>query len=177
MMLILNQKLTHQCCECQMPIVIDEIDKKILITLMKDVRTSFAKIARNCGVSTNTIVKRFHKLQESGVISGTSIITNLKDFGYQFPVAADINVKAGMEQEILEALKKTPNIRKCHQVIGKYDIHATFYVENIMEIKKIRDLIKKQKGVKRVGLTATLDDVSYFPSNFLIKHTEKKKIG
>ncbi len=171
MRLILNPKLTHQCGERKMPIVkgdIDEIDKKILITLLKDARTSFAKIARKCGVSNNTIVKRFHRLQESGVISGTSTITNLKDFGYQFPLAIDINAKAGMELKILETLKKMPNFRNCYQVIGKYDIHATFYVENITEIKKIRDLIKKQKGVKRVGMTATLSDISYFPSNFLI---------
>jgi DNA-binding Lrp family transcriptional regulator len=163
-----------------MPIVaedIDEIDAKILKTLLKDARTSFAKIAQECGVSNNTIVKHFHKLQKSGVITGTSLITTLKDFGYQFPLAADINVVAGKEQEILEALKKIPNFRACHQVIGKYDVHATFYVENIEEIEKIRDILKNQKSITRVGLTATLSELSYHPENFLIEPTEKKKNG
>ena len=121
---------------------IDEIDAKILNTLLKDARTSFAKIAKDCGVSTHTIMKHFHELQQSGVITGTSLITRLKDFGYQFPLAADINVLAGKEQEVLKALKKIPNFRACHQVIGKYDIHATFYVENIEEIERIRDMLK-----------------------------------
>ena len=169
-----------QRCECHMStdtVDIDEIDAKILKTLLKDARTSFAKIAQECGVSNNTIVKHFHKLQKSGVITGTSLITRLKDFGYQFPLSADINVVAGKEQEVLENLRKMPNIRGCFKVIGKYDIHAVFYVENIEEIEKIRDTIKNEKSVNRVGLTATLSDLSYFPDNFLIEPTEKKKIG
>jgi DNA-binding Lrp family transcriptional regulator len=159
------------------PADIDEIDAKILNTLLKAARTSFAKIARDCGVSNTTIVKHFHKLQQSGVITGTSLITRLKDFGYQFPLAADINVTTGKEQEVMKALRKIPNFRACFQVIGKYDIHSTFYVENIEEIEEIRDRLKNLKSIIRVGLTATLSELSYFPENLVIEPTEKKKSG
>ncbi len=173
----MNLPKSRECLMNKVPVNIDEIDAKILNTLLKDARTSFAEIAKDCGVSTHTIMKRFRKLQQSGVITGTSLITRLKGFGYQFPLAADINVLAGKEQEVMEALRKIPNFRACFQVIGKYDIHSTFYVENIEGIEKIRDVLKKQKSVIRVGLTATLCELSYFPENFLVEPTEKKKNG
>ncbi|PVX26457.1 MAG: hypothetical protein CW691_01440 [Candidatus Bathyarchaeum sp.] len=159
------------------PANIDKIDAKILRTLLKDARTSFATIAKDCGVSTHTIMKHFRKLQQSGVITGTATITRLKDFGYEFPLAADINVVAGKEKEIMETLQKMQHIRACVQVIGKYDIHAVFHVENIEEIEKIRDAIKNEKSVIRVGLTATLSDLSHVPENLLIEPMEKKKRG
>lgn len=156
---------------------IDEIDAKILKTLLKDARVSFAKIAEDCGVSNNTIVKHFHKLQKSGVITGTSVITRMKDFGYLHPLSVDINVESGLEYKVLEILKKMPNIRSYYQVIGKYDIHAVFHVRTFEEIEQIRDTLKKEKAIKRLGLTATLNEPSIFPANISIKHRESTRNG
>ncbi len=158
----------------EVPAKIDEIDAKILKSLLKDARTSFAKIAKDCGVSHNTVVKHFQKLQQSGVVIGTSILTRMKDFGYQYPLSVDINVVAGKEQRLLEILGKMPNIRSYYQVVGKYDIHAVFHVKNLEEIEEIRDNLKKEKAVKRLGLTATLNQPSIFPKNISIKPSETK---
>ena len=43
---------------------IDEIDLNIIRVLQKDARASFAGIARDCGVSTDTISKRFRKMKK-----------------------------------------------------------------------------------------------------------------
>jgi Lrp/AsnC family leucine-responsive transcriptional regulator len=59
---------------------IDEIDVKILKTLLKDARASFADIARDCIISTNAIVKRFYRLKRTGVIAGTSTMVNMAEF-------------------------------------------------------------------------------------------------
>ena len=45
---------------------IDHIDLKVIRALQKDARTNFADIARDCGVSTDTISKRFRKNEKSG---------------------------------------------------------------------------------------------------------------
>ena len=125
---------------------IDETDVKILEAFLKDARTSFADIARDCGVSTNTIVKRFRKLKKSGVITGTSMIVKMEDFGYQFSLSVDLIVEAGEESHILEELKKMPNIRSCYEVVGKYDIHSVFHIKSFDEIDRIRDDIKKTQS-------------------------------
>lgn len=156
---------------------IDKIDAEILKILLKDARTSFVQIARNCGVTTNTIVKRFKKLQKKGVIIGTATHVNLKDFGIEFPLSVDINVESGHSFQIMERLKRMPRFRSCFQVVGKYDIHALFYVKAFDEIEQIRSLIQREKGIKRVGVTATLNQFGFFPENLSIETLETKKNG
>jgi Lrp/AsnC family transcriptional regulator for asnA, asnC and gidA len=43
---------------------VDQIDRKLIRALQKDARTNFADIARDCGVSTDTISKRFRKMKK-----------------------------------------------------------------------------------------------------------------
>ena len=46
-----------------LPANIDGVDVKIIRALQKDARTGFADIARDCGVSIDTISKQFKKLK------------------------------------------------------------------------------------------------------------------
>jgi Lrp/AsnC family transcriptional regulator for asnA, asnC and gidA len=150
---------------------IDEIDVKILKALLKDARTSFADIARDCGISTTAIVKRFYNLKRSGVIAGTSIRVDLKKIGYNYRLSVDINIEGGNEFNIGDMCKKLPNSVACYQVVGKYDIHTIVYIKTLEQIEQIRQIVKKQEGVKRVGLTATYEG-GIFPENLLIQPTE-----
>ncbi len=156
---------------------IDEIDTKILKTLLKDARTSFSDIAKDCGVSTNAIVKRFYKLKQSGVISGTSIRLNMKKFEYKFALWININIDANEVPYILEWFMKLPNILSCYQVVGKYDVHASVLTKSVEDIHQIRQMVKMQKGVKRVWITASLDGIGCFPENLVIQLMEPKKNG
>jgi DNA-binding Lrp family transcriptional regulator len=148
---------------------IDEIDVKILKTLLKDARISFSDIARDCGVSTNAIVKRFYRLKGTGVIVGTSTIVSQEEFRYKFAISIDINADITVETRLLEVLRSLPNMITCYQQVGKHDIHAAAIAKDLEEISRIRDLIKRQKGIKRVGITANIDKRVFFPENLLIQ--------
>lgn len=156
---------------------IDEIDAKILATLLKDARTSFAEIARDCGVSTNSILKRFYKLKKSGVISGTALRVNINQFKNKIAVSIDINVDAHEAANVIDWLTKLPNIISVYQLIGKYDIHASVLTKSLYDIHKIRDQIKMQKGVRRVGISASINDDVCFPENLVIQPKDGKKNG
>lgn len=161
--------------DCQ--VQIDEIDAKILTTLLKDARTSFAEIARNCGVSTNSIVKRFYKLKKAGVISGTALRVNIKNFQNKISASIDINVDAHEASNVLEWLSKLPNLVSAYQLIGKYDIHASAITESLFDVHKIRDQLKMHKGVRRVGISASINEVICFPENLVIEPSGVKKNG
>jgi len=155
---------------------IDEIDVKILKALLKDARTSFTDIARDCGVSTAAIVERFYKLKRFGVIAGSSIRVDLEKFGYKFRLLIDVNIDGGYESQIVENCKKMIDSFSCYQVIGKYDLHAVVYIKSFDEIEQIRNMIKRQKGVRRVGLTAAYEG-GVFPENLLIQPSETSEDG
>jgi Lrp/AsnC family transcriptional regulator for asnA, asnC and gidA len=149
---------------------IDEIDVKILKALLRDARTNFTDVARECGVSTNTIVKHFYRLKQSQVITGTSLRINLQEMGYTNRLSIDINVESGKETEIINNLK-IHDLVACHMVIGSHDIHAVLYLRDFGQAEKIRNIIKKQEGVRKIRLTATYEG-GLFPENLLIQPTE-----
>ena len=155
---------------------IDEIDAKILRALLKDARTNFTDIAKDCNLSTTSIVKRFYKLKLNGVIQGTSLRLNLKDFGYNYRLSIDINTEGVNETDFLKMCKKIPNSIACYQVVGKYDFHLVINIRNIEEIEQIRHELKKQKGVKNIALTASYE-AGTFPENLLIQPTKVVKNG
>ena len=147
---------------------IDEIDAKILTTLLKDARTSFAEIGRMCGVSTNSILKRFCKLKEEGIITGTALRANIKECKNKIAVSIDINVEAQEIPNIIEWFTKLPNTISVYQLIGKYDIHASMLTQYLYSLNKIRDQIKMQKGVRRIGITTSINERVCFPENLVI---------
>ena len=73
-------------------IKLDEIDKKIVRILQKDVRTPFKEIAHHCNISTDTIKKRYNKMKENNVIRGTTIVLDPKKIGEGNLVIIGINV-------------------------------------------------------------------------------------
>lgn len=156
---------------------IDEIDVKILKALIKDARTSFAEIARDCGISTNAIVKRFYRLKNAGVIAGTALRVDIEEFGYKFYLSIGIDVDKAEEKDFLRALEKIPRIADFQPQLGKFDVHAVAAARNLQEIKFIRDAIKKIKGVKSVKITANVDKHVFFPENLLIQPTGTEKNG
>ena len=158
-------------------VTIDEIDANILRTLIKDARTRFTDIAKDCGISTNAIVKRFYKLKQSGVIKGTSIRLNMKKFGYKFFLSIQLNIDSDELPHILDWLKKIPNILSCYQVVGKYDVHAAILTKSLEDIHHIKQEAKKQKGVNQVRIAASLDKLVCFPENLEIQPLEPKKSG
>lgn len=151
---------------------IDEIDAKILKALLKDARISFTDIARDCGISTNAIVKRFYRLKRTGVIAGTSIIIDTEQLGGKFYLSIGINVDTAEEIPLIEALKmKMPNIFHVQQQLGKFDVHGSALAKDLKHVDTIRSIIKRQKGVKSVSITANIDKHVFFPENLLIQPT------
>ena len=102
---------------------------------------------------------------------GTSTMVSEEEFGYKFALSIDLNVDAAEESRLLEVLKKLPNLLDCCQQVGKHDIHAAAFAKDLEQIDQIRGIIKRQKGVKRIGITANIDKRVFFPENLLIQPT------
>jgi len=71
--------------------IMDDIDRKLLISLEKDARVSLKNLAKELNVKTSTIYHRLHKLKESNILDQFTIIINPKALGLE--VFAFINLK------------------------------------------------------------------------------------
>ena len=91
---------------------IDDIDKKILDILIDNTRTPFTEIAKRLLVSAGTVHVRIKKLEDSGIIKGSSLNLDYNLLGYSF--VAYIGILADRSQvkpmRFLIHLKRSPTL-------------------------------------------------------------------
>lgn len=152
---------------------IDKIDLNIIRALQKNARTSFASIAGDCGVSTDTISKRFRKMKKAGVIRGTTILLNPKSFGNECVGSLGVDVSYPYLSEVVESLRRVPEIVFCTTSMGKHDIFCIAILKNVGRLSQVKDLIKGHPAVREVTTSIWVDEILLCPENFEFKHLEK----
>jgi Lrp/AsnC family transcriptional regulator for asnA, asnC and gidA len=145
---------------------IDEIDITIIRALQKDARANFAGIARDCGVSTDTISKRFRKMKKAGIIRGTTILLNPKSFGYECVGSLGVDVSYPHLMTVVESIQKIPEIVICTTSMGKHDIFCIAVLKNVGRLSQVKDLIKGHPAVRAVTTSIWVDEILLCPENF-----------
>lgn len=133
--------------------ILDAIDRKILKHLIKNARTPFLEIARECGISGAAIHQRIRKLNDAGVICGSRLIVDPRMLG--FDVCAYIGVRIESAKDLdttQEALKSIPEIVECHFVTGSYSLFVKLYcIDNDHLMRVINTL----QGIPGISSTET----------------------
>lgn len=151
-------------------IKMDGIDVKIIRALQRDARTNFADIAKNCGVSTDTISKRFRKMKKTGVIRGTTILLNPKSFGYNCVASLGIDVSYPHLTEVIELIRRVPEIVFYTTSMGRYDLFCIAVLRNVGRLGQVKDLTKGHPMVKDVTTSIWVDEILLCPENFEFEH-------
>jgi DNA-binding Lrp family transcriptional regulator len=145
---------------------IDNVDIKIIRALQKDARTSFAEIAKDSGVSIDTIIKRFRRLKENGVARGTTVLLNPKSFGYECVASFGIRVDYPQVSEIIDFLRKFPEIVFCTSSMGRHNIFAVAVLKNVGRLGQLKENIKRHPMVGEVTTSIWVDEILLCPENF-----------
>ncbi len=132
---------------------LDETDRKILRLLVENARMPYLEIARICGVSGAAIHQRVKKLESNGVVLGSRLLIDPKALGLNICAFIAVQLKASHYYEVIDVLKKMPEIVECHMITGEYTLLLKIYCrrdENLMKL-----LIDTIQGIPEVTKTET----------------------
>src|SRR3972149_7858961 len=129
---------------------IDEIDLKIIGALIKDARARLIDIARDCDISSVAVLHRIRHLKASGVITGATLFPDLAKLGGVIIATLGIDLEAGKEEEIITLIQEQTNLIEPSTGIGKYDLCALVFAENLIRLEKATQTVRKHAGVRRV---------------------------
>ena len=138
---------------------IDEIDIRILKTLLRDPRTSFAEISKDCKMSTSTIRMRFKRLKKDGIITGAITQVNPKSLGYNCIALLSIQAAANEEKSVYNFVEKIPEILQSFQPIGSYNILSFAALKSIDELAHTVEQINSHPHVRDVHECILVDIV------------------
>jgi len=153
---------------------LDEIDVKIIRSLQKDARTNFADIAKDCRVSVDTVSKRFKKLLKSKVARGTTVLLNPKSFGFDCVASFGIRVDYPHVQEVVDFIRKIPDVVFCTQSMGRHNLFAIAVLRNVGRLSQLKESIKGHPMVREVAASIWVDEILLCPENFEFEHLRRK---
>jgi DNA-binding Lrp family transcriptional regulator len=145
---------------------IDGRDAKIIRALERDARTSFADIARDCGVSIDTITKRYRKMLRSGVLKGTTLLLNSKSFGHEYVASLELNVDFSHVEEVVETVRGIPEIVFVTRSMGRKKVFAIAFLGSVEALSQLNAFLKGLPLIKEVKSSLWVGDLLLCPENF-----------
>jgi Lrp/AsnC family transcriptional regulator for asnA, asnC and gidA len=134
---------------------LDDLDRRILSTLLDDARVPYAEMAKRFNVSPATVHVRVEKMKAAGIIEGTEIFVNTKKLGYDVCCFIGINLKAARDyHSALEKLNQLDEVVEAYYTTGAYNIFVKLMCRSIEELQFV--LIDKLQAIDEVQSTETL---------------------
>ncbi|MBK9983042.1 MAG: Lrp/AsnC family transcriptional regulator [Saprospiraceae bacterium] len=159
----MNQHLENQ---------IDSTDIRIIDALMEDGRIAYSVLAEQIGSSNTLVHQRVRKLKETGVLMKPVYLISPEHIGYDTCAFVLMMIKeANQIHDVIEALKKIPEVVSCVSIMGRYDLMARLYAVNNKHLQDIvHDKLQAIPGVEGTN-TMVAFEVS-FERQAIIPDTE-----
>lgn len=139
--------------------ILDEIDHQILDMLIENARTPFTDIAKKLLVSAGTIHVRVKKMEEEGIIKGSTLTIDYEKMGYSFIAHIGVYLdKTNLTQNVIAELRKIPNITVAYITAGKYNIFCKVRAKDTNHAKDIIFRIDAIDGVSRTETMISLEE-------------------
>jgi Lrp/AsnC family transcriptional regulator for asnA, asnC and gidA len=138
---------------------LDETDHQILDILIENTRTPFTDIAKKLEISAGTVHVRVKKMEEAGIITGSSLTLDYKKLGYSFIAYVGIFLhKTSQTQFVLERINEIPFVTVAHVTTGKFNIFCKIRARDTSHAKEIIYLIDDIEGVTRTETMISLEE-------------------
>ena len=105
------------------PVLLDNIDLKIIAALQKDGRMPFSQIAQELGVSPGMVRLRYNRLVEHGFLQ-VCAITNPLHMGYKMMALVGIRVDGLKLMEVADQISQLEEVIYLILTSGSYDFFA-----------------------------------------------------
>lgn len=139
---------------------IDQLDRMILAKLVEDGKTPYTDLAKQFFVSSGTIHVRMRKLEQMGIVKGSSLIIDYYKLGYTITAFLGIYLeRSSLYNEAAEFLKQIPEVVEANYITGSYSILAKIICRDTRHLHEVlRDKIQQIPGIQRTETFISLED-------------------
>jgi Lrp/AsnC family transcriptional regulator, regulator for asnA, asnC and gidA len=139
---------------------IDNIDLKILALLAEDAKMPYTEVAKRVFVSGGTVHVRMRKLEEMGIVKGTTLKMDYSKMGYDITAFLGIYLeKSSLYDVVIKKLFNIPEIVKIYYTTGNYNIFVKLHCKDTNHLKDVlHDKIQKVEGIERTETIISLEE-------------------
>ncbi len=144
-------------------LILDEIDKKVLRTLMMDPRMSLREMAAMINNSVGTVREHLYKLQKHKAIRGYTALINPLKVGYKITAIIEIFENKKGFGKIEDSITNLPNVCGVYSVTGSTDVVV---IARFRDSEELSNFVKKILKMKNISRTETLIVLDTYKEDF-----------
>jgi len=148
---------------------IDDLDRRILSTLMRNAKKPYTEIAKELYVSGGTIHVRMRKLEEAGIVKGYNLVVDHTKLGYDISAFLGIYLdKSSLYDQVAKELENIPEVVAAHYTTGLYSIFAKIVCRDTDHLRQVlHDKVQKIVGIQRTETFISLEESIDRPLNII----------
>ncbi|WP_202314521.1 MULTISPECIES: Lrp/AsnC family transcriptional regulator [unclassified Mesorhizobium] len=137
-----------------MPMMLDDIDKRILRALQRNGRISNIDLAREVGLSPSPCLRRVKLLEEAGVIDRYVAVLNQQRVGLGLTMFARVWLTAQDAETIdrfIAAMRKLEQVVECYIMLGESDALLRVVVADLEDYRRFQAAhLTRVNGIQNV---------------------------
>jgi len=139
---------------------IDKVDLDILNILSTDAKKPYTEVARKVYVSGGTVHVRMNKMEQAGIVSGSTLNLNYPKLGYSLTAFLGVYLsKSSLYDEVYDKLTEIKEIISIHYTTGNYSMFLKLLCRDTSHLKDIlHDKIQKIDGIVRTETIISLEE-------------------
>jgi DNA-binding Lrp family transcriptional regulator len=138
---------------------IDEIDLKILKSLLVDARQSARKLSLKLGLSTVTVLSRIEKLEKLKIIKRYSAMLDDLKLGYDLTAIIEISAKEGQMAIVEKEVSTMDNVCAVYDITGQTDAMVIAKFKNREELSEFVKELSSKPNVENTNTHIVLNTV------------------
>jgi Lrp/AsnC family transcriptional regulator for asnA, asnC and gidA len=139
------------------PLELDAIDHGIISLLRADGRMPYRAIARELGVTENTVRARVRRLEESNTMRVVAV-TDIEAAGYSMLLAVGVQVEGRSPEEVAQELARFTEVFSVNVVVGAHDLEILVVAEGRPALERLlTERLAGVPGVRRLTPALALD--------------------
>ena len=139
---------------------IDNVDLKILALLTEDAKMPYTEVAKKVFVSGGTVHVRMRKMEEIGIVKGTTLKMDYSKMGYDITAFLGIYLeKSSLYDAVIKRLNLIAEVVKIHYTTGNYNVFIKLHCKDTNHLKDVlHDKIQQIEGIERTETIISLEE-------------------
>jgi DNA-binding Lrp family transcriptional regulator len=143
----------------------DELDRKIIASLVENGRITYAELGSQIGLSTPAVKRRIDKLVASGVIQGFTALVDPAALGDGTEAFVELQCRTKTApSEIRAMVAEHPEVVAAYTITGDSDALLHLRTAGIQELEAVVERIRLHPNAERTNSRIVLSRLVHRPS-------------